>query len=336
MKDHPKTSRPITLSTSVIRFLISEVLLAAVMVYTCTAATTPDPIALLQGVEAARLQIPPSHLRIRYTYKNQLVTNTREFEVDFDGDRHLFVTDPKTGSDDRTVFDGSVVYAFEGDNKNVDIRNLTNPNLALLFDPRLLGLNPCYFWHYRIETVLPYRRPSAKVELVGRESVGDKEAWHVRVSVNPSKGYVADIWIDDRTGFPVYRYDMSRVETLSFYENKNYPWLPSRVEGRVYDSKHELIKEYDCSILDGKANVKLPDGTWSLGGLHLPTGTSVQDLRISKRLGYWNGTGISPSPDDLPTPSPARYWVVLVVLTIIAPGVLLLRLIYRRQKGHSE
>jgi hypothetical protein len=40
----------------------------------------------------------------------------------------------------------------------------------------------------------------------------------------------------------------------------------------------------------------IPPETWTLTGLNLPAGTPVSDLRIHKRIGYWDGKGLSKKP----------------------------------------
>ncbi len=291
----------------------------------------PDPVSLLQGVEALRLQVPPSTLKIHYVNKDSFLTNEKDYTVDFDGDKRRFITDPKSGHDERAVFNGSEVITYRADNEQAEICNITGGNLMCLFDPRLIGLSPYFQWPERVDVLIPYRT-ATKIEMVGRELVGSNQAWHVRVLM-PPPAYSSDFWIDAE--FRVHRHDMISVETWSFYDNREYPWLPTRVESKEYDAKHMLTSERVCKILEARTNIKLPESTWTISGLNMPTGLPnmplgipVIDLRLHQRVGYWTGKGLNHEvifKSSTPATPAKRNFVafIIVILVLIGPAALL-------------
>jgi|SRR5579885_1436133 len=279
-------------------------------------AGQPDPVALLQGVEAARLQTPPSTLKMEYTYSSQFVNNRREFTVDFDGDKRRFIT--TSGPDDKAFFDGKQAVIYDGSTKRIEIRNLNEQHLMQFFDPRIMGLVPYYFWHYTVEDAIPYQK--ATVQMIGEEQINDHKTWHVSLVLKDPNGYRMDFWIDDR--FRVYREDENGVQTFSFYENKDYPWLPSRVDGKEYGTNGVVTEERQCVILEAKANVKLPTNVWTIAGLSPPRGATVSDVRIRQRIGYWDGQKIVQTLDAALNPELSRPASPTVRIIVVACLVL--------------
>lgn len=270
----------------------------------CLAQNRPNPVALLEGVEDARLKIPASRLTLRSLYKDVRVTKERDYLVEFDQDRRRF-TVVKGGNKVRTCFNGSEVYCYDG----VDmftIRDLKDQVGEPLYDPRLLGITTTYHWSERLATLIPYKG-ILKIETVGREKINDKDTWHVRVDDVPN-GHI-DLWIDDKNGFRVYQYHdtiegVRKYTTVSSYSDGDYFWLPTRVETKNYDGKGVLQFESLVSVLKAETKVQFPEKTWSLGGMEPPSGITITDARIHKPLGFWNGTSVGPSP-SVPPPAPS-------------------------------
>jgi hypothetical protein len=92
--------------------------------------------------------------------------------------------------------------------------------------------------------------------------------------------------------------------------------------------------ETEYSILQAKANVKLPDATWTLAGLNLPVGATVSDLRISRRLGYWNGVGIGDDPFPRQR-HPSRVVVSLLVVLLLTAPIFAVRSVWRKTRPHG-
>jgi hypothetical protein len=307
------------------------ILLAGIAGSLSAAAGNPNPTNLLIGICAARVQVPASTLKIQCTSRDSSGARSNVFTVDFDGERRRFVADSPSG--ERSLFDGTQAIAFDAQIKDAQIRDIRDPNFNLLFDPRLLGLNPYSHWHLTAREAIPYER-AAKVELLGREAVAGKEAWHVRETTTNATGF--NVWVDDTYGFRVYRYDVGDTETVCDYKNSEYPWLPSRVVTKRYrlGTEPQLMCETEYVILGSTANVKLPEAAWSLTGLNLPLGATVSDLRTSRRLGYWNGVSVGQDPFPRQR-HPSRSIVSLLVILLLTAPVFAVRGLWRKKRAHE-
>lgn len=299
--------------------------------------STPDPKLLLQGAESARLQIPPSSLKLRITYSDPVTTNSTVAVVDFDGDIRGFeyLGEGETNSGWSAVFDGSRAITYEERLKQVAYRSLaTDQNELILFDPRLLGLISAYAWDESLQVALPWRTESGKFELIGREEVGGRSAWHVRFSFG--QDIPVDLWIDDANGFRVYQKIFNAVQIFSYYENNNYPWLPSRVVSKAYSHLNPLDDEIprytkEIQILEARTN-NFPKSRWTLEGMKLKPGTDVIDLKLSRSIGRWNGKRMDAERDVRPETRPGRWTYVLMAILFVGPGIY----IWRRSKRRSE
>jgi len=195
-----------------------------------------------------------------------------------------------------TAYDGSVVLQYrEQDRKggSTVIRDPAKGDYGYVFDPRILGLSPNLSFRDMVEHSLADGR-AENVRLVGKETVEGHAAWHVEVQWPAPNPWTRDYWIDadqpthvlkTRTGprdIVVARYDEGHnddplpTEVVEMSYQGNTPWIETRIVRR---NSH-----YHGSID--------PD-TWTLAGLGMPVGTPVSDIRIPRRIGYWNGTGLS-------------------------------------------
>jgi hypothetical protein len=296
-------------------------------------ADSPDPTVLLQGVVQARLQIPTTHLVAEMVYTNALGSSTEKLIVEFDGNKRRYLNSELKSGD---LFDGSQAICFDGQN-SVTIRDTSNATANYLFDPRLLGITTTFSWGETIETDVPYQN-AKKTELIGAEQINGYAVWHVRVI--DSYDQQLNLWIDSNHGFKVYRYDFSIFgetnSTLSYYENPNYSWLPSRVETSYQAGTNgSILSGRTISILKAEKN-KLPETTWTIGGVQPSVGAAVADLRIKQRIGYWDGHGLSQRADleqDFEPVKPHK-WIVAVMITIFlaGPSFLLWRFFSSKQK----
>jgi len=296
------------------------------------AQNSPDPTSLLQGVESIRLQVPPSSLKIRTFYKDALITNETICWVDFDGNSRGFTTLSNTavhGKDYETVFDGERTICNDMSANQVTYRNIHDQLPIKLFDPRVIGLSTYNHWIDGVANTLPYRGEHRKIDLIGREEVGNLRAWHVRLTIlDASWNSVWDYWIDDAEGFRVYRTDFNGVETYSYYENTNYPWLPSRVLGREYDQSRNgtrvLTAQRGMQILEARANVKLPKSRWTLAAMKIKPGTEVIDVDIHKVIGTWNGTRlVQDIGEPIRKPRGRRGYFLCILFLLSSPIVFL-------------
>ncbi len=271
---------------------------------------------------------------MRAVFDSPFTHTDHEFVVLFSRERRCFwITNGEP--DARMFFDGSAVTKYEGGNSAV-IRDLDTGTSDYLFDPRLLGITTSYSWSETVSQAVPCQT-AARLDLVGQEEIRGNLAWHVYGLMRA--GWEFHFWIDDRNGFRVYRYseqatngDCASAE--SFYEHGSYPYLPSRIEGVASNAVGRLRYKRQILISNGEANVRIPATTWTLAGLRLPPETSVVDLRIQRRLGYWDGKRLVAEGSVAARPSvTAPRLVVLIAMgaLFVVPAVLLWRV--RRKKN---
>jgi hypothetical protein len=267
------------------------------------AENNPDPKLLLQGVVSVREQIPPSRLLFQHIYesKKRNLRNVQQYWVLFDGDRRFFSrTNSQTNS--RLLFDGKEVFQFDG-NDTVNIRNLDTETTESVFDPRTFGINNTLSWGDTIHNAIPYNQ-AKDIQLIGQEEVDGLKAWHVRF-VNKYNTQI-DIWIDDGNNFRVYRYDelipkIVERSSISRYDKNNKSCLPNNItlKSILSESTHTY------TILQIEENVKFPPSTWTPAGLGIAKGSSIVDVRISKRIGYWDGKKMVANFGDIQASKPA-------------------------------
>lgn len=332
-------STSLTLSSLAVGLLVGTLNHAA-----ASSSATPDPKLVLQGVESLRLQIPPARLKLRYTYKNALVTNQSILDVDFAGERHAFSFRPQPPAKGwQAVFDGTKVITYGEGQRAVDLRNRDQEEGVTLFDPRTLGLSTGYNWLDDVESCIPLRW-AVRAELIGRERIGDHLAWHVRL-VMPFPGNIPqatapippyDYWIDSDNSFRVYRTDNNGEQSLSFYKDIGSPWLPTRVTttmAKNYKLLGTEIREWE--IIDAKWSMTFPASRWELASLGLKPQTDVIDDRIQRRVGFWNGTRYVPLHPELEQRSPRAKlvtWLVCLALILIPPLIMW----WRRSRAASR
>jgi hypothetical protein len=294
----------------------------------------PEPLLLLQGVEAMREQTPPSWLHVRIEYNGAFSKGNAEHMVLFDREMRLFAS---TNADKpkRIVYDGKEVTHFDG-HSGVDVRSFDSLLPDYLFDPRTLGLEGSWAWGVTIQNALHLK--ASRIELIGREQVGDKSAWHVRMIEDGEQNKCEiDLWLDDRNSFSVYRADEKWMNgarsTRSFYENTNYAWFPSRVETEEYDAKGTVRWKRKLSVLAAEAKSKLPASTWTmealLAGVELQEWLPITDVRIPKLVGYWHDGSLGPPTVQEARPVPPKpntkrtlVWVFMGLL-FLSPWVAL-------------
>lgn len=317
--------------------LLKSFLISALnMIFYCADAA-PDPLTLIQGIESAREQIPPSRLLIKSITMVRNITNEHIHWVIFDKERRYYKR--TNGPPVQTLFNGSEAIIYNGN--SVIIRNLDSGTADHLYDPRLLGITTSYIWYETFQSALPYRK-SSKIELIGQEKIEDKDAYHVRL-IQPVRDQkrIIDLWIDAKNNFRVYRYEECSEPremrncgiTRSFYEYDNYPYLPSRVETEDYVNGNLRFKTM-TQIIYAEANVKIPETTWSLAGMEIPKNTPVSDVRISKLIGYWDGKRLIPQVDHKPLHPPVSISrvIILIVLVLLSVLPISLALVYYYRK----
>lgn len=293
-------------------------------------------IALLKGVENARLAMPAGKLRIRATLKDIAGSKTETMDVQFNGWRRRFDSTLPNGIVTKTVVTEADLIHFDGE-YSCTLRQPHNALVAYCFDPRALGIMASYLLEDSVDNCVAYRGAKS-VSLVGTEMVNGHRTWHVRVV--DRYGQHVDFWIEDARGFPVHKYQFRtpsggyRAVSVSRYnpDKMNEP-IPVHVESAGYDERDQMIEQRIVTVLEADSGIEVDTEVWELAGLGLPVGTPVSDLRLKQRIGYWDGRGLSKNVPPVPFTSEStwRFWPVAGIgLLLLVMAVLSGRHWWRR------
>ncbi len=294
-------------------------------------ADSPDPAALLREVAKARLALPPVRMAIEAHYESKDVKTDYRLSVVADGDKRRFIAEAPKRPTTRGIFDGSVAMFFDGVNSATIFDPRQSSQADYLFDPRTLGISTFLSAGETVDSCLGLKN-SRSVALIGREEVRGKSTWRVRVVDQHSQQL--DFWIEPRAGFPVHRSRFATETQLNQSQAEVYcdddaqfPWLPSRIE-ITYSRKGEPTGERRLvAVSHTEFGEQVPPETWTLAGLALPLQTPVADLRSHKRLGYWDGKGLSEQPSttvsiahkrsmESPPTTPIKFYAVAGLLSL--------------------
>ncbi len=200
----------------------------------------------------------------------------------------------------RSIWDGAnFSQYFVG--QSADYRNHHNGTPEFLADPRLFGLKVWNKFRDTPLTNLGYQMDKHKVVLDGSEEIAGRRVWRVAVRFpafgDPTQVCETKYWIEDREGFRVhrviYRDKIVHLTIDSEYNDKiGRGRLPSSViERDVRDGKWYTELHFTVTRAEYDVNVDPETFTWA--GMDLAVGTPVSDERIHRRIGYWNGSGLS-------------------------------------------
>lgn len=300
---------------------------------------TVEPLALLQGVENARLQLPPCRIDLTVEYVSEpTIHNTHHLGIIFARDRRRFEQSVGKTTESRSIFDGTQALIFsEG---SATLRDMAQATPDYLFDPRMLGITTTYHWDGGVRSSLGYMNATS-VALVGKEVIDGKTTWHV--SVLDSYKQKLDFWIEPRVGFPVLRHEFSighqRNVTTSQYEGADSRGasavLPRRsktesfLDGRLADVRTVTVERVEEGI-------SVEPSTWTLAGLEMPRGTPVSDIRTHQRMGYWDGSALVSEPPWPLRPAataPRKYNNKLLMINLLVLAIVGVLFLWSRRKG---
>ena len=194
------------------------------------------------------------------------------------------------------VYDGSALLDYFTAGNELPRTDIRDPRLgttSFVIDPRRMGLRASPSAGSTVEGCLGYGNAKS-FECLGSELVRGTLAWHVRVKLKGDA--VLDFWMDVARPERLIQAQIESETVVSDFEDGNgSDPIPSRV-----------------TVLNRQPNASLPEirylrtrfesgtppksGTFDLSGLGMAVGTDVTDDRISRRIGYWNGSGLSEYP----------------------------------------
>jgi len=295
----------------------------------------PDPAKLLRDAARARGHFHSGELEfnaISYNSTHVAITNNVRLKVIFDGiDRRFesfglgymftgsanddtnlqaqtFNMPPDravragflTPFDSRvvTIYDGSTLLEYtENSNEGIhraDAKNPVNDYASYVFDPRCLGVSARLSVLDTVESCLS---PSAQAaQLKGEESVDGISAWHVSLAHD---SVPTDFWFEKAFPLRVLKCAFNNIVALSRYDDVNtndvLP-LDVTISIRLLDG----VFFRNITRQSARFNIPMDPASWTIAGLNMQVGTPVTDDRLMRRIGYWNGVGLSEFPPDKP------------------------------------
>lgn len=290
-----------------------------VLVTPCSvAAVDAKAVALLKGVEAARTQYDSLRAEVSVEFLSpsrqclkcivEMKGNKRRFEVlsseEFCGKTCI------TCDQDVTSFERS-------DNADVmryDVEYAVGRRGDFSFDPRILGLSDTLSMDHTVADCLGYAN-ALSIDIVGREALGEGELWTVSVA----KQSVTMRFSIEEPYFRVHKvvgtWDGGRFEITSDYDaSKPVSPFPIRVFQIKEFNGRKIEKRLTITSLD--LAIPLSDNRFTLASLELPLNTAIVNYRLMRRIGYWDGVGVSKDPvvrraDSVPRVGQwYRWWLI--------------------------
>ena len=297
---------------------------------------SPDPAQLLQAVIRARQGIASGsfNFNIEAFHIPQRETNQSRVAAVFDGAKRRFeqtrreyayTYDPDPvkaeeiqakadafGADreaairagllsgfeahDVSIYDGSALLHYretDGKPESATVDDVSKGGSQFVFDPRCLGLRPSLS---RASLEDWYARVSGRsVQLLDQELVAGSATWHLRVLMEQP----LDLWLDLAHPTWVLKVQAGSSIATSRYEASAAGSSAIPVEVIHTDSR-EGGPAFGTHLLQtaSQLNTTVAPETFTLSGLGMKIGTSVSDIRIHRRIGYWTGTGLSENLPD--------------------------------------
>lgn len=239
----------------------------------------------------------------------------------------------------RTAFDGTQLLHYEGMG-GANVGDLARGAPDYCLDPRIFGITVTHGKTRTISSCLAYR-DARSVELVGPERVGGHSTWHVLV--HDKRGSQRHFWVEDAEGFRVHR-----CEQIDDFGKLYQHWitqseysqpvaaqpLPVKTVTNRYDRDGRAISVVTFTQVRARYGVSVDPKAWTLAGLELPIGTPVTDTRIHRRIGHWDGEGLSQTlPEAHRKARPARWRPIhwgMATAGVIVAAVLAAALAQRR------
>lgn len=255
---------------------------------------------ILEGIEKTRLAAKPFRVTGRHSAR---LTRDDERWQSFlaehdDGKFRVRVTDPGGST---TISDGRQHLEYDGES-SATIQSLDKPSSELGFDPLLLGISSGIDRYSDRGDYLSFRH-RWNLKIVSRRMDDGTET--VLVSFVDRYRQTRRLWVQPERGFRVLRAELElpldqpgipsvHTTVSEFRPEDRTGWVPRRIVS-TYAPRGQVQTFATLELDEPEWGVEIPPSTWTVKGLELPIGEPVTDLRIHRRVGYWNGTGLQES-----------------------------------------
>lgn len=256
-------------------------------------------LALLKGVEAARLTMESGRVKLEITRR----IRGREFAAVVDCE---FLRDGRrfrrlgAGGASRvtTIYDGERLLQY-GEHLGAYVRHLHRGTGEYCFDPRIIGLHYQFGETTKVSSCLRYANARV-VRLDPGEVIRGVECAHVFVRPRVDGGdQELHFWIRPGGNFQVlrfmYRSDYRTAIVDSFYSDDTAGGvLPYRVSTEVTTTEGGVVVDRSgIDVQQADMTVKPSLESFGFAGLEMPVGEAVIDEVRHGRIGYWDGSKLT-------------------------------------------
>ena len=280
-----------------------------------------NPAALLQRLAMIRESTPPSRLEIsvvKYDFSISRPVSYQKYTVNFDREKRVFDgrnhviedSDITQRINYLCVYDGFLGFTYYEFSRGRGIagtlsiyhplayRRWTGKFFA--FDPRVLGgrnrgrTHP-YDTYVNVSVAEAFENDmpeESSVKYLGRLLMDGINTWHIRVEPPDSgESGTVDYWIgnDATYGWRVYQCFYDGCGIISYYDNSDYPWLPSKV---IIYHPDPVITQIHLK----KAEIAINGSSyWTWRNKNIPVGTMIHysdDLDTLCMDQHWDRTRI--------------------------------------------
>jgi thiol-disulfide isomerase/thioredoxin len=194
-----------------------------------------------------------------------------------------------------TIYDGNKFMDYwetDGEPYGTTISDPSDGSARFNFDPRYLGLRIFLDTEDSIDVWISELNQES-LELLGKETVRGTPAWHVKVE--NQYGSTLHYWIHAEQPHRLLKHSEGTDAVVMKYDQAD-PFDPIPTEFTMAKRRNGNL-HYERRMIRTRSsyNIEADSVDWSLAGLEMPIGTSVTDSRISRRIGYWTGSGLSES-----------------------------------------
>ncbi len=304
-------------------------------------------MALLRGVESARAKYDNLRVELVMEYADRTRRCTVPCLLEQAGQQRRFEqfvgSCPQQGV--VTVITGREAWSYRRKQyEDLEINDLArafDTSTDLGFDPRVLGLDGIPISAKSTVPSLLWVETCDRAGIVGREELQGEPTWHVIVGWGDA---TTDFWIDE----PLFRVHKCvtkaadiRVETDSEFDpaDRTSPF-PKRVEMTREDTKE--WKQIIITVKSMEVDKPIPAERFTMKAMDVPVNTMLNDYRINRIVGYWDGNGVSKGPvhethSAGPPPTPRNIgWIYAVTgVSLAVLGAAVAWLYFRQRKARS-
>jgi hypothetical protein len=279
----------------------------SILAQIASAAEQPSALALLRGVEVARTNSKSFQAKFTVEYILPKPSQRMDCLVEQGEKSRRFEIFPGKDIDGIvTIVEGNVLRSYARHAHNdvdiYDMERAVGVRGDIAFDPRILGLTDLMMVDSTVEECLWYAH-SDKVELVGKEQWNGVSVWHIKV-IRHQYESEADFWIEE-TSYRVHRKTVHAkfgfdIDICSAFDaNDPKSLFPKAVH--IQRKCRSEVMETKVAVTSFELGKLISPERFTLNSIGLPINTMINDYRIKRIVGYWDGMGISKEPTQMPT-----------------------------------